>query len=204
MKRDLRDVIPTGPSWRPAEIDNTRARDKRKVTNEKASRARGAVSSDIVVGDKVIMKDRHLEWKFRTPFEREVWTVAEIKGTMIMVKRNPHTVTQNMSWFKRVHSNPLRTEDASISESELPLPVTSENSPMDAGPRVDMANTRDQSAIPQEVAGPEVRPAETTSQAETRIRSQRYSLRPNPAPSQKFKDFCRTTTSTVISNVFLS
>ena len=99
MKRDLRDVIPTEPSWRPAEIDNTMVESKRKGTNEKASRARGAVSSNIVVGDRVIMKDRHPWWKFRTPFEREVWTVVEIKGTMITVKRNHTTVTRNISWF---------------------------------------------------------------------------------------------------------
>ena len=80
-------------------------------------------------------------------------------------------------------------EDASNSESELPLPVTSEGSSINVGSSRDMAKTDDQSAVQLKVAGSEVRPAATTPQAETRSRSQRYCLRPNPAPSQKFKDF---------------
>ena len=93
MKRDLRDVIPCGPNWRPAEVDNSRVHEKRKEINEKASRNRGAIASDIVVGDRVVVKDRHPGWKFRTPFEREIWTVVAAKVTMITVKRNHVTAT---------------------------------------------------------------------------------------------------------------
>ena len=97
MKRDLRDVIPTGPSLRPAEMDITRVESKRKGINDKASRTRGAVSSNIVIRDRVIMKDRHPGWIFRTPFKREIWTVVDVKGTMITVKRDHTTVTRNIT-----------------------------------------------------------------------------------------------------------
>ena len=33
MKRDLRDVIPAGPSWRPAKIDIAATENKRKERN---------------------------------------------------------------------------------------------------------------------------------------------------------------------------
>ena len=73
MKRDLWEVIPAGPTWRPAEIDIDSTQEKRKKTNDRASLARKAIMPELKVGDPVIVKDRHPGWKFRMPFESEVW-----------------------------------------------------------------------------------------------------------------------------------
>ena len=43
------------------------------------------------IGDLVLVKDRNPGNKFRTPFEKEPWTVTHIKGTKIAGK----TATRN-------------------------------------------------------------------------------------------------------------
>ena len=132
MRRDLRDVIPAGPKWKPAQIDPAHSQEKRRITNEKASRTRRATRSNLVVGDRVVVRDRHPGWKFRTRFEREPWMVTRVKGTMITATRQHQVVTRNISWFKRASQgmNPAKsTEQGREGPMTVVYPGASEESP---------------------------------------------------------------------------
>ncbi|KAJ1181039.1 hypothetical protein NDU88_006250 [Pleurodeles waltl] len=61
-------------------------------------------------GDVVLVKSRYLGGKFKTPFEREVWTVARVNGTLVTATRKGETVTRNVSWFKLYHGKPQESE----------------------------------------------------------------------------------------------
>ena len=68
------------------------------------------MTPDVKVGGTVVVNDRHLGGKFRTPYEREVWEVVNVRGTMVMVHCGQATVSQNVSWFKRVPNGLGTTE----------------------------------------------------------------------------------------------
>ena len=139
------------------------------------------------------MKDRHPGWKFRTPFEREVWKVEDIRGTMVTVKRNQTTVTRNVSWFKRAQSHPTTQGNHNPVEGDTDTPhfqATSpgrsqtENSLGLSTPSIPGSNQPTGGGLRNQ--GQEV----TSSEEETRP-SQRYNLRPKSAPSQRFRDYVR-------------
>ncbi|KAJ1156692.1 hypothetical protein NDU88_009410 [Pleurodeles waltl] len=70
--------------------------------NLKASKSRRAGQPDLLMGDWVILKDRHPSWKFRSPFEPDFWVVEKVERTMITARWNGWHVPQNVSWFRRV------------------------------------------------------------------------------------------------------
>ncbi|KAJ1085058.1 hypothetical protein NDU88_005191 [Pleurodeles waltl] len=88
--------------WLPAELCVEEAQVKRQITNEKAIWRRHSLSPDLCVGDRVLKKDRHPGWKFRTPYEPKMWYVAKVDGTMVIVQRAGLTVVCTVLWFKMV------------------------------------------------------------------------------------------------------
>ena len=192
MRRDLRDVIPAGPRWKPARIDTARCHEKRRVTNEKASRTRRAAMPNLVAGDRVVVRDRHPGWKFRTRFEQEPWTITQVKGTMITATRRHQSVTRNVSWFKRAQREV--TQDPGLEswregQESAESPREGEGSSL-----TESLPTRrlDSSRVPKDGRGMEVSDEPRGLQEEEgagRTRSQRYNLRPQPLPSQRFKDY---------------
>ncbi|KAJ1136698.1 hypothetical protein NDU88_003113 [Pleurodeles waltl] len=79
MQRSTQDVIPTGSGWSPATIGIQPTQEKRKATNNQASLVLKAVHPDLMVKNKVIMRDRHPGWKFRTPLENEVCDIVNVQ-----------------------------------------------------------------------------------------------------------------------------
>ncbi|KAJ1136759.1 hypothetical protein NDU88_003173 [Pleurodeles waltl] len=77
---------------------------RRKDRNDKMSQKRGAKERDICVGDMVLVKCRKGGSKFVLPFEQDPWMVSDVKGTMITAKRGSEAITQNISFYKKVHA----------------------------------------------------------------------------------------------------
>ncbi|KAJ1113595.1 hypothetical protein NDU88_001837 [Pleurodeles waltl] len=75
------------------------------------SRKRGAKERDICVGDMVLVKCRKGGSTFLLPFEKDPWVVSDVKGTMITAKRGPESITQNISFYKKVYA------------SDFPVPI---------------------------------------------------------------------------------
>ena len=193
MKRDLRDIILAGPRWKPAVLDSEITEKRRKENNDHASRSRRAVNSNLVLGDHVIMKDRHPGWKFRTPFEREVWTVVAIKGTMVTVQRYNTRVTRNGSWFKWAYSRPSSTRETEAADNDMI--VTRPDECDDDGKDCESSSTpAAPTSVRADTQSTVLRESKNTDNihgSERNCRSQRYNLRPHPVPSQTFRDFVR-------------
>ncbi|KAJ1159765.1 hypothetical protein NDU88_000270 [Pleurodeles waltl] len=85
LQRNRKKPLPNCPELQQA---------KRKAVNDRASRTRRAAWRDVRIGDQVVVRDRHLGWKFRTPYEPGVWTC-----TMVTAAKGSGTVTRNVSWF---------------------------------------------------------------------------------------------------------
>ena len=128
MKRDLRDVIPSGPRWRLAKLDQAVAQRKRKATNDRASLSRGAATSNIVKGDRVIIKVNHRGWKFRTPFVHEVLEVMNVNGSLVTARRKQITVTRNISRFKLAASHPEGREENTETGGDGGMPSVKDTS----------------------------------------------------------------------------
>ena len=192
LRRDLRDVIPAGPKWKPARIDKAGCQEKRRITNEKASHTRRAAVPSLVVGEQVVVKDRHPGWKFRTRFEQEPWTVTRVKGTMVTATRHNQSVTRNVSWFKkspRIVNNDLGCESPEEEQSATESiqakdrALSSEN--VTPGLK-DCLGTPGGESSPGVSGGPRNR---GDGEGAGRTRSQRYDLRPQPLPNQRLKDY---------------
>ncbi|KAJ1124691.1 hypothetical protein NDU88_003140 [Pleurodeles waltl] len=82
---------------------------------------RGAKERDICVGDMVLVKCRKGGSKFLLPFEKDPWVVSDVKGTMITAKRGPESITQNISFYKKVYA----------SDFPVPIDVSSEDQDYD-------------------------------------------------------------------------
>ena len=84
----------------------TRARDY-------ANKRRHAKSSDLKVGEKIILKQRKRN-KFTTKFELEPYTIIERKGTKVVAKNGRHTVTRNTSFFKKIKGDMREPDEDEI------------------------------------------------------------------------------------------
>ncbi|KAJ1197282.1 hypothetical protein NDU88_001144 [Pleurodeles waltl] len=134
MTRAVKDLIPTGPQWTPVISDAVGAQERRRANNERASGVRKAVWPKIQVGDVVLIKDQHPEWKFRTPNERESWEVLKICRTMIKARIGTAKVSHNVSCFKKVKS--ATSQPAGTAAEEGMDDVRGEESDAEArGPR---------------------------------------------------------------------
>ena len=149
------------------------------------------MSPDVQVGDSVVMKDRHPGGKFCTPYEREVWDVVNIQGTMVTVQRGQSTVSRNILWFKRVppklHApvcDNQSKEDTSAPSAKLfnPNRASLPSSP-------EPPSTRSSPLPPtiQEIPNSQSTAAGTCQ--DTVGHSQRYGLRPNFVPRKRLKDY---------------
>ncbi|KAJ1190858.1 hypothetical protein NDU88_000177 [Pleurodeles waltl] len=63
----------------------------------------------------VLVKCRKGGSKFVLPFEKDPWIVSDVKGTMITAKRGSELITQNISFYKKVHA----------SDFQVPLDISS-------------------------------------------------------------------------------
>ncbi|KAJ1135305.1 hypothetical protein NDU88_001745 [Pleurodeles waltl] len=91
-----RDVLLTPPEWQPAPFQRELGRYQRRRRNERASQKRGATGRRLHGGDKVILKDCKPGWKFCMPYEPGVWTVSQVRRTMITAIKGHEEVTRNI------------------------------------------------------------------------------------------------------------
>ncbi|KAJ1177026.1 hypothetical protein NDU88_002292 [Pleurodeles waltl] len=153
---------------------------RRLQTNLKASESRRVRQPYLRVEEWVILKDRHPGWKFRTPFEPDVWVEEKFEGTMITARRNGQHVTRNMSWFRRVvvpdsgadiWPQEGSEEDAKGEDAQAECPAE--------------ARQHERPSTSPERVGPS-RPERGDEMARVLPeRCERYNLRPNPVPSQR-------------------
>ena len=94
---------------RQKEARNNDAESKSKG-REYADKKRQAKSSNIQVGDVVILKQKRRN-KFTTKFESTPYTVIECKGTKIVAENKKHRVTRNASFFKKVKEGEREEDD---------------------------------------------------------------------------------------------
>ena len=134
MRRPARDSIPAGTSWRPGEIDMQLVQDKRRSTNDQASKDRRAASPTIVVEDTVVICDRYPGWKFHTPCKKERWKVTHVQGTLGTAMRGQNQVTRNVAWFKKATPGPTSPdEESEVEDSGVPGTSDSLSSMTDEG-----------------------------------------------------------------------
>ncbi|KAJ1168632.1 hypothetical protein NDU88_000550 [Pleurodeles waltl] len=121
INRPVRDTIPIILEHNDLHQQVGKALSRRKDSNDKMSRKRGAKERDICVGDMVLVKCREGGSKFLLPFEKDPWVVSDVKGTMITAKRGPESLTQNISFYKKVYA----------SDFPVPMDVSSEDQDYD-------------------------------------------------------------------------
>ncbi|KAJ1164552.1 hypothetical protein NDU88_004989 [Pleurodeles waltl] len=105
INRPVRDTIPNVLECNDLHQQVGKALSRRKDRNYKMSRKRGAKERHICVGDMVLVKCRKGGSKFVLPFEKDPWIVSDVRGTMITAKRGPESITQNISFYKKVYAS---------------------------------------------------------------------------------------------------
>eukprot|EP00794_Sanderia_malayensis_P001406 gene1406-1554_t len=90
---------------------------------ENTDRAQRAKTSEIKIGDNVLVKQPKQN-KLSTNFNPEPYTVVERKGTMIVAfnQRNNHTITRNISHFKKFPMQKESETDSDIDEDNVIMP----------------------------------------------------------------------------------
>ncbi|KAJ1162107.1 hypothetical protein NDU88_002585 [Pleurodeles waltl] len=96
-----------GLGWKPRSLNEEEVQNRRKETNDQANKTRQAVNRDLRIGDQVLICDRQLGWTFRTPYKRGMWTITEVKGTMITAQKgqekeqepNPQKLLSDMDHY---------------------------------------------------------------------------------------------------------
>ncbi|KAJ1119180.1 hypothetical protein NDU88_007366 [Pleurodeles waltl] len=110
-------MIPTCPEWKPPHYDPGATQAKRQENNARASRKRRVTERQLNTGNRVIIWDRRPGWKFRTPFEQEVWTIISVTGTMITAQKWAEQVSRNILWFRKVPVPECPTDDPEPSDN---------------------------------------------------------------------------------------
>ncbi|KAJ1111147.1 hypothetical protein NDU88_008484 [Pleurodeles waltl] len=87
-------------TWLPPYCPGQRQARQREA-NDWASRMSNEVTQDLLICDRVIIKDRKPRWKFHTLYELGVWSVAGVAGIMVTVQKGGEKVTRNISWFRK-------------------------------------------------------------------------------------------------------
>ena len=119
MHKSARDSIPVGTSWQPGQMAVQMAQSKRQATNDQESKDRRAVTPALVVGDTIVICDRYPG--FRTLYEKELWKVTHIQGTMITAMHGQNQVTRNATWFKRATPGMTTSnEESGVDDSGVP------------------------------------------------------------------------------------
>ena len=78
-----------------------------------ANERRHAKTSNLEVGDKVLLKQRKRN-KFTTKFQLEPYTVIERKGTRIVAENERHTITRNASFFKKIKEGMRESDEDEV------------------------------------------------------------------------------------------
>ncbi|KAJ1150739.1 hypothetical protein NDU88_003528 [Pleurodeles waltl] len=141
---------------------------------------------DVVIGDKVIMKDQHPGWKFLTPFDQELREVVNNQGTTITVQQGLFQLSRNVPWFKQIGL--LAKDQGDCQEAVDKVPEINTAVP---SPQQDVKHVEPGHAVPAPgVASPRMSTNRSDMDTNTSLRqqpggrSQKYGLRPNPIPSQ--------------------
>ncbi|KAJ1144906.1 hypothetical protein NDU88_011200 [Pleurodeles waltl] len=178
--------------------------EQRSRNNDYASRRHRARHTSIRVGDKVLVRDRHLGGKFQLPFKAEPSTVTAIKGTMITARRGEEHITRNVSQFKTLsfpflssevgddppnngfQSNP---EEAALSQELLTLDRCMLGAGATAG--LPMPSSHPSAAAEKGAWVPKVRMTESEAHPmpSGRPGDGRYHLRSNPDPSRRYAGY---------------
>lgn len=194
MGRVVDDSIPSHTSWAPSQVNDCAIEEKRRKVHAKASDARRAKTSDLKVGDLVLVQNRHSVNKFRLPFEKEPWRLTEIRGTRVSVVRGQEHLTGNMSAFKRYHGT-LRDPDNREERDELDvewdddplvgLPSPSPRATAGLAPDAPGRASEASEGCTEKSQGPD----KAVSPRQIRGQHSQYRLRCNPAPSTRLRDF---------------
>ncbi|KAJ1164537.1 hypothetical protein NDU88_004974 [Pleurodeles waltl] len=190
IQREVRDTIPhVGNTTMKQKQVETKLRN-RHIHNERISRKRRARMRHLKAGNVVLVKNRHPDGKFKTPFEPELWTVARVKGTLETAMRKDETVTRNISWFKLYHGKPLESERTEVNSG---LSSFDEggllNGPFQASGELD---ERDTTSLKVPERSEERITAEVPSAIIRRGGMDSYSLRPCISAPEKLKDYVRS------------
>ncbi|KAJ1210273.1 hypothetical protein NDU88_005639 [Pleurodeles waltl] len=175
-----KDTSLTSPGWQPAPYHLEQAQARRKRVNDRARKKKRAASRAIRIGDQVIIKGWKPVWKFRTPCEPGLFTITGVSGTNETAEKRRDQVTRNISWFRKstfeVHSDMPDGADYfhDWSRTGVQGPGSENELPLAAG----------QILLIQPVTS-----APRARDGESRSKSGRYNLRPNPLPSQRPKYF---------------
>ena len=107
------------------EIRQADATRKEKM-KEYADKCSNAKSTDLSVGDKVLIKQPKQN-KMSTPFKPEPLQITHKKGSMITAQNGERTVTRNSSFFKKLPSNiPVHPAPSDEEEQSTPYIETPE------------------------------------------------------------------------------
>ena len=110
------------------EIRQADATRKEKM-KEYADKCSNAKSTDLSVGDKVLIKQPKQN-KISTPFKPEPLQITHKKGSMITAQNGERTVTRNSSFFKKLPSNipvhPVPNDEEEQSTPYIEAPETVE------------------------------------------------------------------------------
>ncbi|KAJ1218733.1 hypothetical protein NDU88_006310 [Pleurodeles waltl] len=177
LGRAVVDAILHHQLWVPGAISDDHVYQKRVNVNQKASCKRRATSSDLQVGDQVLLKEHSPGSKFHLPLDKNPWTIVRRNGSAVVAQWRTSTINRNISIFKKFHSRQLDSRG----ESGLLVPEIDQVSVPDLDNCV---------STPTLVPTPSLDPAMTGSTLEgvaahnlstDRSTRTRYSLRGNPA-----------------------
>ncbi|KAJ1179104.1 hypothetical protein NDU88_004340 [Pleurodeles waltl] len=131
---------------------------------------------------------------FRLPFETRPWTVTAVKGTMIMARRGPETVTRNAAFFKRLpQAEPIEndkdsTDEWAGSDVDTAGPESTSREAESASEHHTIHPTVEQmQSQPTEATAPNQSAEEI--QVSDRSGRGRYMLRHNPGRSRRYADY---------------
>ena len=123
--RRLKSTLPRYDQVYP-EIRQTDTKSKER-TKEYADKRSHAKSTDLNIGDKVVIKQPKKD-KMSSPFNPEPLEIKDRKGNMITAQNEEHTVTRNSSFFKKLPSDvPVQPIPSDDEERTTPLTETVES-----------------------------------------------------------------------------
>ena len=160
------------------EIRQADATRKEKM-KEYADKCSNAKSTDLSVGDKVLIKQPKQN-KMSTPFKPEPLQITHKKGSMITAQNGERTVTRNSSFFKKLPSNiPVHPVPSDEEEQSTPYIETPET--------VEPVETAESPTVTTNES-PTVEPVEPPALAPVESPALRRSARARRVP-EHFKDY---------------
>ena len=126
--RPLRTRLPETPHKSQAKTVRSQDARKKAAMKQYADNKEHARHKDINIGDTVLVRRDGLVAKHQTPYHRHPYTVTAKKGSMVTAQHGTHTVTRNISRYKRIQTRtPPQQEESDIDDM-----VTTTHTPIHA------------------------------------------------------------------------